>query len=90
MMGEEKNVNEKEEIKIGKNPPLKKWKKVLGLIVITLVSAALIAGIVVTILFGDELNNKNNKVIDNVSNVYRFSGELLFSKAIGNHQWLFL
>lgn len=87
-MGEEKNVNEKEEIKIGKNPPLKKWKKVLGLIVITLVSTALIAGIVVTILFDDELNNKNNKVIDNVSNVYRFSGELLFSKAIGNYTFV--
>lgn len=87
-MDEMKNVNEKVEVKSEKKVPFKKWKKVLVIIAVTFIVTLLVAGAVLSILFGDELNGKNNKIIDNVSNVYRFSGELLFSRDIENYTFV--
>ena len=87
-MDEEKKVDEKVEVKVEKKAPLKKWKKILGITVATLVITLLIIGVILSILFGDELNNRNKNVIDNVSNVYRFSGELLFSKDVDNYTFV--
>ena len=54
-MDEEKKVDEKVEVKVEKKAPLKKWKKVLGITVATFAITLLIIGVILSILFGDEL-----------------------------------
>lgn len=85
---EENKVNEVPKIENVKKPPMKKWKKVLILAVVTILASLMIFGIIISILFGDNTNSGNNGVIDNVSNVYRFSGDILFSQNIGDYTFV--
>lgn len=87
-MEEEKKVNEVPKFETEKKPPMKKWKKVLILAVVTLFVSLMIFGIIFSILFGDNINSGNNSVIYNVSNVYRFSGDILFSQNIGDYTFV--
>lgn len=85
---EEEKVNEVSKFESVKKPPMKKWKKVLILAIVTIFASLMIFGIIISILFGDNTNSGNNGVIDNVSNVYRFSGDILFSQNIEDYTFV--
>jgi flagellar basal body-associated protein FliL len=76
---EEERKEVKEEI-TQKETKKSKRVKILIILAITLIFSLMVIGIILFVLFGDEININEQNKINSVTNVHKFSGEILFTQ----------
>lgn len=89
-MDEEKEVEGvKDEVSLKKEVKKKKGLKVLIIFLVTIIFTFLVIGIAGYILYGDELFLDLDKgPSNNVTNVHRFAGQILFSNMVDNYSFV--
>ena len=88
-MSEEKEAEVvKEEVAPKKEVKKSKKAKVLIILLVTIIFTFLVVGIAGYILYGDKIFIDSNKGQNNITNVHRFTGQILFSQMIDNYSFV--